>query len=204
MVKANPHLRISISVISLIILAIFYFVNVRLIGDGVGYGFLGLFALSVLAVEVKNPFLSFYSIKRNLLIVSLFLVYMTVRSGLDSQNFSEIFGFMMGTTSGVFFAFGLGILVSYVFCNIYNTLIAFPGAVKFFKRYALMLILGGAIGNLYDRIFFKAVPDFIDFHIGEFHWFVFNIADIFITVGVIFMIFSELIDNNKNKDYEKN
>ena len=71
------------------------------------------------------------------------------------------------------------------------------------KKYSLIMILGGAIGNLYDRVFFRAVPDFIDFHIGEFHWFVFNIADIFITVGVIFMILFELIDNNKNKDYEK-
>ena len=72
------------------------------------------------------------------------------------------------------------------------------------KKYALIMILGGAIGNLYDRVFFRAVPDFIDFHIGEFHWFVFNIADIFITLGVIFMILLELIDNNKNGDYEKN
>ena len=71
------------------------------------------------------------------------------------------------------------------------------------KKYSLIMILGGAIGNLYDRVFFRAVPDFIDFHIGEFHWFVFNIADIFITLGVIFMILLELIDNNKNKDYEK-
>ena len=72
------------------------------------------------------------------------------------------------------------------------------------KKYSLIMILGGAIGNLYDRVFFRAVPDFIDFHIGEFHWFVFNIADIFITLGVIFMILLELIDNNKNRDYEKN
>ena len=73
------------------------------------------------------------------------------------------------------------------------------------KKYSLIMILGGAIGNLYDRVFFRAVPDFIDFHIGEFHWFVFNIADIFITLGVIFMILLELIDNNNdNKDYEKN
>ena len=72
------------------------------------------------------------------------------------------------------------------------------------KKYSLIMILGGAIGNLYDRVFFRAVPDFIDFHIGEFHWFVFNIADIFITLGVIFMILLELIDNNKNKNYEKN
>ncbi len=72
------------------------------------------------------------------------------------------------------------------------------------KKYSLIMILGGAIGNLYDRVFYRAVPDFIDFHIGEFHWFVFNIADIFITLGVIFMILLELIDNNKNNDYEKN
>ena len=68
-----------------------------------------------------------------------------------------------------------------------------------FKMYSLLMIFGGAIGNLYDRIFFKAVPDFIDFHIGEFHWFIFNIADIFITLGVIFMIFQEFIDNNTKK-----
>ena len=67
---------------------------------------------------------------------------------------------------------------------------------KGYKKYALLMIFGGAIGNLYDRVFFKAVPDFIDFHIGEFHWFVFNVADIFISVGVFFMILLELIDNN--------
>ena len=66
-----------------------------------------------------------------------------------------------------------------------------------FKKYALLMIFGGAIGNLYDRVIFKAVPDFIDFHIGEFHWFIFNVADIFITLGVIFMILFELIGINK-------
>ena len=70
------------------------------------------------------------------------------------------------------------------------------------KHYSLLIIFSGAIGNLYDRISYKAVPDFIDVHIGEFHWFIFNIADIFITLGVFFMIFFELIGNNKDK-YEK-
>jgi signal peptidase II len=67
------------------------------------------------------------------------------------------------------------------------------------KKYGLMMIFGGALGNLFDRIFYKAVPDFIDFHIGEFHWFVFNVADIFITIGVIIMILYELILNNQKK-----
>ena len=74
---------------------------------------------------------------------------------------------------------------------------------KGFKKYSFLMILGGAIGNVFDRIFYKAVPDFIDFHIGNFHWFIFNVADIFITIGVIFMILFEFIDNNKKKKYEK-
>ena len=68
-----------------------------------------------------------------------------------------------------------------------------------FQRYSLLMIVGGALGNLHDRVFYNAVPDFIDFHIGNFHWFVFNIADIFITLGVISMILMEFIGNN-NKD----
>ena len=61
-----------------------------------------------------------------------------------------------------------------------------------FKRYSLLMIVGGAIGNLHDRIFFNAVPDFIDFHVGNFHWFIFNVSDIFITIGVVLMIILEL------------
>ena len=67
------------------------------------------------------------------------------------------------------------------------------------KKFSLLLILGGALGNIFDRIFYKAVPDFIDFHIGNFHWFIFNVADIFISVGVIFMILFELIGINEKR-----
>ena len=71
-----------------------------------------------------------------------------------------------------------------------------------FKKYSLLMILGGALGNVFDRLIYNAVPDFIDFHVGNFHWFIFNIADIFITTGVIFMIYKELLSSN-NTD-EKN
>ena len=67
------------------------------------------------------------------------------------------------------------------------------------KRYSLLTIVGGALGNLHDRIFFSAVPDFIDFHVGNFHWFIFNVSDIFISIGIIFMIILEIIDKQKNK-----
>jgi len=69
------------------------------------------------------------------------------------------------------------------------------------QRYFLLIIFGGALGNLYDRVFFKAVPDFIDLHVGNFHWFIFNIADIFITFGVIMLILCEIL--SLKKDYEK-
>jgi len=70
---------------------------------------------------------------------------------------------------------------------------------KGFKKYSLLMVLGGALGNLYDRIYFKAVPDFIDFHIGNFHWFIFNVSDIFISLGVLFLISLELTNNKKEK-----
>ena len=69
------------------------------------------------------------------------------------------------------------------------------------QKYALLMIFGGALGNLFDRIFYRAVPDFIDFHINNFHWFIFNIADIFITIGVFLMILSEFVVKDR---YDKN
>ena len=65
------------------------------------------------------------------------------------------------------------------------------------QRYFLVLIAGGALGNFYDRIVYTAVPDFIDLHFNGFHWFVFNVADIFITIGVCCLILVELFYNNK-------
>ncbi len=64
---------------------------------------------------------------------------------------------------------------------------------KKFDRISLSLIIGGALGNFYDRISFKAVPDFIDIHYGSFHWFTFNCADIFITIGIIFFVIGDFI-----------
>ena len=66
-----------------------------------------------------------------------------------------------------------------------------------FKKYSYIMVLGGALGNIFDRILHRAVPDFIDFHVGSFHWFIFNVADIFITLGVFFMVIVELIDKKK-------
>ena len=68
-----------------------------------------------------------------------------------------------------------------------------------FKKCLLLFVFGGSLGNIYDRIYYSAVPDFIDFHINNFHWFVFNVADIFITLGIISLILVEIF-NNKNDE----
>ena len=89
--------------------------------------------------------------------------------------------------------FGLLKFDSSIIYNLISTLIA--GVIIFlillglksekFDKIIFSLIVGGAIGNFYDRLIYKAVPDFIDFHLESFHWFTFNVADIFITIGVI-------------------
>ncbi len=72
-----------------------------------------------------------------------------------------------------------------------------------YRSFFLIMILGGSLGNLFDRVYFKAVPDFIDIHHGDFHWFVFNVADIFITIGVLCLVLSELFINKDIKNENK-
>ena len=69
---------------------------------------------------------------------------------------------------------------------------------KNFDKFMFSFIIGGALGNFYDRLFFNAVPDFIDLHYKGFHWFTFNVADIFIVFGILIFMLSELT-NKKNK-----
>ena len=76
----------------------------------------------------------------------------------------------------------------------------FAMKTKNYKGYFFAIIFGGALGNLYDRVKFSAVPDFIDLHIGNYHWFIFNVADIFISLGIICLIFDELFINNNNNE----
>jgi len=133
---------------------------------------------------------------------------------LDNKFFgSEIFSSKFLNISLIWnegIAFGLLSFNEKIFYNLLTFIILVIILIIFFmaqksyglKKYSLLMILGGALGNVYDRIFYGAVPDFIDFHIGNFHWFIFNVADIFITLGVIFMIIIEITGNNKNKKYE--
>ena len=108
-------------------------------------------------------------------------------------------------------AFGLFSMNENIFYNLITFIIGIIILIIFYiifkkdniQRYFLLLIAGGAMGNFYDRLIYTAVPDFIDLHFYGYHWFVFNIADIFITIGIVCLILVEFFNNNKNIN-EKN
>ena len=97
--------------------------------------------------------------------------------------------------------FGLAAMETNIYYHILTTIIVFVniGLIFFLVKskgihaYLIALIIGGSLGNLFDRIYYYAVPDFIDLHLGNYHWFIFNVADIFITVGIIGLILVELL-----------
>tara|TARA_B100001750_G_scaffold225576_1_gene217539 strand:- start:275 stop:772 length:498 start_codon:yes stop_codon:yes gene_type:complete len=102
-------------------------------------------------------------------------------------------------SSGSNFYYNL-ITILIVLINIFILIIIIKS--KDFKFLFLLMVLGGSFGNLFDRIYYQAVPDFIDIHYESFHWFVFNVADIFITLGIICLIIAEFIFNNKKEKDE--
>ena len=101
--------------------------------------------------------------------------------------------------------FGLVSLESNIYYHILTLIIIIVNLILIFLllkskgiyNYIFAIIIGGSLGNLFDRIYYYAVPDFIDLHIGNFHWFVFNIADIFITLGIISLMLVEIFKKDK-------
>ena len=101
--------------------------------------------------------------------------------------------------------FGLVSLETNIYYHILTAIITLVNLVLIFfllkakgiYTYLFALIIGGSLGNLFDRIYYYAVPDFVDIHVGNFHWFIFNVADIFITVGIIGLILVELFKKEK-------
>jgi signal peptidase II len=89
-------------------------------------------------------------------------------------------------------------LLTLIILAINMGLIFFLTKSKGTTAYMLAIIIGGSLGNLFDRLYYYAVPDFIDIHIGNFHWFIFNVADIFITIGIIGLIIVEILNVKKN------
>jgi len=157
--------------------------------------------------------------RKNLLSLSIiFVIFITDRiSKLYVINSAEAFGeYDVSVTSflnltliwneGI--AFGLFSFDDKLYYNLLTIFIILVTTViiwlmsksRGFEKYSFMMIIGGSFGNIFDRIFYSAVPDFIDIHINSFHWFIFNVADIFITLGILCLISIEILGNKKFKN----
>jgi len=158
--------------------------------------------------KIKKDFL----LKKNIYFLILILVIfafdrytkLIVINNFSEQNYfvNEYINFDLVWNSGI--GFGLLDTQSTLFYNFVTTLIGLIILIliyiminsKNLDKLIYSTIIGGAIGNFYDRITFKAVPDFIDLHYNNFHWFVFNLADVFITIGILTLIISEMLKKN--------
>tara|TARA_Y100000590_G_scaffold453422_1_gene598437 strand:+ start:792 stop:1283 length:492 start_codon:yes stop_codon:yes gene_type:complete len=139
-------------------------------------------------------------------ISKIFILNIAETSGSVDININSYLNFILIWNTGI----GFGLL-SFDQSLVYNIttlviliinliIIYFVIKINDFKSYFFALILGGSLGNLFDRIYYTAVPDFIDLNYKGIHWFVFNVADIFITIGIICLIFVELINYKKKND----
>ena len=123
----------------------------------------------------------------------------------DSSNLyiNPVLNFYLIWNKGI--AFGLFSFDQNFIYNSITFLIAFITVIiliiavrsKDYKGYFFITVFSGSVGNLFDRFYYSAVPDFIDFHFNDFHWFIFNVADIFISLGVICLIFVEIFFKKK-------
>tara|TARA_Y200000002_G_scaffold54588_1_gene39976 strand:+ start:705 stop:1205 length:501 start_codon:yes stop_codon:yes gene_type:complete len=147
--------------------------------------------------EIKNYFFKKENIYFLLLIIIIFSIDRISKTEIIDKfnensyyinnyiNFDLIwntgigFGFL-STDLDLFYNFVTLIIGSIIILLIYFLIIS-----EILDKLIYSLIIGGALGNFYDRVFYKAVPDFIDLHFDNFHWFTFNVADIFITIGII-------------------
>jgi len=104
--------------------------------------------------------------------------------------------------------FGLASMETNIYYHILTGIIVIVNAGLIFfliksksiYAYLIAMIIGGSLGNLFDRMYYYAVPDFIDLHLGNYHWFIFNVADIFITAGIIGLILFELLKKEKTSE----
>ncbi len=158
--------------------------------------------------EIKNNFFKKNNIYYLILITIIFsldrISKSKIISNFNDRNYfiNDYLNFELFWNTGI--GFGLLSSTSNTFYNVITIIIAIIISFllsmglnsKTSEKIFFSFIIGGALGNFYDRIIFKAVPDFIDLHYKSFHWFTFNIADIFITIGIVLILFSGLREKN--------
>ena len=138
-------------------------------------------------------------------IVKIYLINLET-NGIEVDIYvNSYLNFYLVWNTGI--GFGLVSLESNIYYHILTTIILLINVMLIYLitktqgaySHLIALVVGGSLGNLFDRMYYYAVPDFIDLHIGNFHWFIFNVSDIFITIGLVGLIFIELF---KKKDYK--
>ena len=136
--------------------------------------------------------------------ISKFYVILKSESNLSSSLFtSKFLNINLIWNEGI--AFGLLSFDQKLYYNLLTGLICLITLIilwmiirtKGLEKFAFMMVFGGSIGNIFDRLFYSSVPDFIDLHINNFHWFIFNFADLFISLGVIMLILLEFLKKKK-------
>jgi len=154
--------------------------------------------------------------KKLYLFISIFILFLIdrvskiliLKNFLDNSS-SEIYinsfvNFSLAWNNGI----GFGILqieytVLYIIISVIITAINLMliywmlSSSNYLELIFVSIILGGSLGNLFDRYYYSSVPDFIDLHYESFHWFTFNIADIFITIGIIGLVIIDLFKIKK-------
>ena len=156
--------------------------------------------------ETKKNFLNFFLILSIFLldrISKLAIINLESIYGIRNYSLTPFLNFELIWNDGI--AFGMLSFNNEVYYNIITvvivivTLIVFVMMIKSagIQKYGFMMVFGGSLGNIFDRLYYSSVPDFIDIHFYNFHWFIFNVADIFITLGVFCLIYVEIIKKNK-------
>jgi len=139
-------------------------------------------------------------------ISKLYILSILENFGNVNININSYINLVLVWNSGI--AFGL---LSFDQSEIYNLITIFIIFInllivyliiklKDIRAYFFLIVLGGSLGNLFDRIYYSAVLDFIDISFKNFHWFIFNVADIFISFGIICLIFAELLIYKRNHE----
>ncbi len=136
-------------------------------------------------------------------ISKIYILNIAETEGIVDISLNSFLNIILIWNTGI--GFGLFQLEQNVIYNIITILIILINILiiymllnsKGFHKILFSMILGGSLGNLFDRIYYSAVPDFIDLNYNGYHWFVFNVADIFITIGIFTLIFIELLKKNE-------
>ena len=158
--------------------------------------------------EKKNIFLKKENILYLFSIILIFSLDRFTKNKIASNTEQNVYFLNEFINFDLIWNTGIGFgLLSFDSPAIYNSITILIGLVILFLTYIAVasetldklifsIIIGGAFGNFYDRLFYNAVPDFIDVHYNNFHWFTFNVADIFITLGIIFFVTKGFFEKN--------